>query len=138
MEEELMLTTVHRNSALAEILAGFRGSIADARMAYPEVLHLDVRDPEGDLWRFATQDANWTPRDPADLRGRSIAGAEVDWATGTLRCELSGGMTFAVIPAAQEAEDDPPNWELFTPDGQLLEFGPAMRWHLGDANELDP
>jgi hypothetical protein len=64
------------------VLASFRGLIVDARIAYPEVLHLDVRDDHGELWQFATQDASWAPSDPAELREKSILGAAIDWATG--------------------------------------------------------
>jgi hypothetical protein len=37
-------------------------------------------------------------------------------------------------PATQEAEDDPPNWELITPGGVVLEFGPGVRWQIGSAD----
>lgn len=127
-----MLTTTDRNSALVEMLASFRGLIVDARIAYPEVLHLDVRDDQGELWQFATQDASWFPSDPTELRSKSILGADVDWATGELKCELSTGDALTVIPAPQEEADDPPNWELFTPDGLALEFGPGPHWQILD------
>ena len=39
------------------ILRQMRGSIVNARIAYPDVLHVEVRDSHGDLWRLATQDA---------------------------------------------------------------------------------
>lgn len=131
-----MATTVDRNSALIEVLAGFRGLIVDARIAYPEVLHLDVRDDQGELWQFATQDASWAPSDPAELREKSILGADIDWVTGRLRCELSEGATLTVTPAPQEEADDPPNWELFIPSGGMLEFGPGPHWQLVDETEL--
>jgi hypothetical protein len=137
METELMATTIDRNSVLVDTLARFRGAIVDARIAYPEVLHLDVRDEEGALWQFATQDASWLPRDPVELRHKTIVAAEIDWDTGTLRCELSEGSAFTVIPAPQEEADDPPNWELFMPNGLLLDFGPGARWRIGDPRELD-
>jgi hypothetical protein len=38
-----------------------------------------------------------------------------------------------VKPAAQEANDDPPNWELITPGGVVLEFGPGVRWQISSA-----
>jgi hypothetical protein len=40
-----------------------------------------------------------------------------------------------VKPAAQEASDDPPNWELITPGGVLLEFGPGVRWQISSATD---
>lgn len=115
------------------ILRSMRGRIVGARLAYPDVLHVDVRDSSGGLWRFATQDAEWSPADPDKLVGKSIVGAEIDEGTGELRCRLSNGASLDVKPAAQEARDDPPNWELFTPAGMVLEFGPGVRWQISSA-----
>ena len=41
---------------------------------------------------------------------------------------------FDVKPAEREAEDDPPNWELITPGGVVLEFGPGVRWRIGSVD----
>jgi hypothetical protein len=111
-----------------------RGSIVDARLAYPEVLHVEVRDSAGGLWHLATQGAEWSPSDPAELVGRSVDDADIDAETGELRCKLSDGSLLDVKPAACEAADDPPNWELTTPEGVVLEFGPGVRWQIGSAD----
>lgn len=57
---------------IANMLCSVRGSIVGARVAYPGVLHVGVRDLRGDLWRLATQDAEWSPPDPSRLVGNSI------------------------------------------------------------------
>jgi hypothetical protein len=93
-----------------------------------------VRDSRGDVWRLATQDAQWSPADPAQLLGRSIEDADIDEETGELRCGLSDGTVLSVKPAAVEAEDDPPNWELLSPVGIVLEFGPGVRWQISGAD----
>jgi hypothetical protein len=111
-----------------------RGQIVDARIAYPEVLHVEVKDSAGELWHLATQDAEWSPTDPAALVGRSVDDADIDAETGELRCKLSDGSLLDVKPADREAEDDPPNWELITPGGVVLEFGPGVRWQIGSAD----
>lgn len=111
-----------------------RGSIVDARIAYPEVLHVEIKDAAGELWQLATQDADWSPSDPAELVGRSVEDAGIDAETGELRCKLSDGSVLDVKPAEREAEDDPPNWELITPGGVVLEFGPGVRWQIGSAD----
>ncbi len=116
------------------VLRSLRGSIVDARIAYPEVLHVEVRDSRGDVWRLATQDAQWSPADPAQLLGRSIDDADIDEETGELRCGLSDGTVLSVKPATVEAEDDPPNWELLSPTGIVLEFGPGVRWQISSAD----
>jgi hypothetical protein len=81
LEAWLMYMTVDLDSSLTDVLAEFRGPIVAARMAYPEILHVEVRDAHGELWRFATQDADWSPRDPADLHGLTIVSSSIDPAT---------------------------------------------------------
>jgi hypothetical protein len=98
------------------------------------VLYVEVRDPRGDLWRLATQDAKWSPSDSARLLGRSIEDVVIDAETGELHCMLSDGAVLDVMPASIEAEDDPPNWELVSPDGVVLEFGPGLSWQISGAD----
>lgn len=66
-----MATTVTLDASPLNVLRSMRGPIVDARTAYPDVLHVEVRDSDGELWRLATQDAEWTPTDPAELVGKS-------------------------------------------------------------------
>lgn len=129
-----MTMVVAEKASLASLLRSLRGEIVDARLAYPEILHLDVRDSDGDLWLLATQDAEWFPADPDALAGQIIESSEIDERTGELRCNLASGSVFVVQPAEQEAPDDPCNWELITPGGVALEYGPGPRWLIGDAN----
>jgi hypothetical protein len=132
--EGLMATLVALDASPLNVLRSMRGSIVDARVAYPDVLHVEIRDLRGDLWRLATQDAEWSPSNPADLVGRSVNDADIDEQTGELRCKLSDGSVLDVKPAAREAEDDPPHWELITPDGVVLEFGPGVRWQISSSD----
>ncbi len=64
----------------------------------------------------------------------SIRPYDIDEETGELRCKLSDGSLLDVKPAAREADDDPPNWELSTPGGVVLEFGPGVRWQVSSAD----
>jgi hypothetical protein len=111
-----------------------RGTIVDARIAYPAVLHLEIRDPDGRLWRLSTQDAKWSPSDADRLVDRSIDGAEIDETTGRLRCQLSGGAMLEIKPEPGQDVDDPPSWELISPVGLVLEFGPGVRWQISSAD----
>lgn len=129
-----MTIVVAEKASLASLLRSLRGEIVDARPAYPEILHVEVRDSDGDLWLLATQDAEWNPADPAALTGQTIEGSEIDENSGELRCRLASGAVFAVQPAEQEAPGDPCNWELITPGGVALEYGPGSRWQISDAN----
>lgn len=132
--EKLMATAVALDTSPLNVLRQMRGSILDARIAYPDVLHIEVRDSRGDVWRIATQDAKWSPADPAQLIGRSIEDADIDEETGELRCKLSDGEALDIKPSAIESEDDPPNWELISPAGIVLEFGPGVRWQISSAD----
>jgi hypothetical protein len=129
-----MASVIALDASPLNMLRAMRGSIIAARLAYPEVLHVEIRDPSGGIWRLATQDAEFSPRDPNELLSRSIEEAELDGITGELRVQLSDGTTLAVIPAPRESSDDPPNWELITPDGLALEFGPGMRWQISSSD----
>jgi hypothetical protein len=135
MEGALMATVVALDASPENVLRAMRGSVVSARKAYPDVLHIEVRDPAGDLWRLATQDAEWSPTDPAELLGRVVEGATID-RTGQLRCKLSDGSWLEIKPGTSESNEDPPNWELITPGGIVLEFGPGVRWQISSADAL--
>ena len=129
-----MATALALDTSPANVLRSMRGSIVAARLAYPHVLHVEIRDARGDTWRLATQDADWSPSDPDQLVGHAVKDAEIDEQTGELRCRLSEGLVLDVKPGAREADDDPPNWELITPAGVVLEFGPGVRWQISAAD----
>jgi hypothetical protein len=131
----LMATGVALDSSPANVLRSMRGAIIDARLGHPDVLHVEIKDSAGEMWQLATQDANWTPTDPRELVGQSIEDAQIDEESGELRCQLSDGSLLDVKPGHKEADDDPPNWELITPGGVLLEFGPGVRWQISSADE---
>jgi hypothetical protein len=132
--EGLMATVVALDASPTTVLRSMRGSIIDARIAYPDVLHVEVRDSSGEIWRLATQDAEFSPADPAQLVGRSIDDADIDEESGELRCRLSDGSVLDIKPVAAGAEDDPPYWELISPAGVVLEFGPGVRWQISGAD----
>jgi hypothetical protein len=132
--EGVMATVVALDASPTSVLRSMRGAIVDARIGYPDVLQVQVRDANGDLWRLATQDAEWSPADPAELVGRSIEDAEIEETSGELRCKLSDGSLLDIKPAAAGAEDDPPYWEVISPGGVVLEFGPGVRWQIGSAD----
>ncbi len=129
-----MATVVALDVSPSSVLRAMRGSIVAARVAYPDVLHVEVRDSKGDLWRLATQDAEWSPSDPDQLTGRSIEAADIDEQSGELRCKLSDDSVLDIKPAAVENEGDPPYWEVISPVGVVLEFGPGVRWQISSAD----
>jgi hypothetical protein len=133
MEAALMATVIAQEASLSSLLGSMRGEIVGARLGYPDVLHLEIRDRDRDLWRFVTQDADWSPGEPADLVGQDMEKAEVG-DKGELRCQLSGGSVLVVAPPTRKSDEDPPHWELITPGGVILEFGPGARWQISNAD----
>lgn len=130
-----MATIEDLDASPLTIMRAMRGTITRASIAYPEVLHLDIRDSRDRLWRFSTQDADYQPADPSVLDGRVVEDVSIADA-GELRIGLSGGETLVVTPTPVEADDDPPNWEVINPDGLVLEFGPGLRWEIHQDGEL--
>jgi hypothetical protein len=56
--------------------------------------------------------------------------------SGELRCSLSDGSVLDVKPGDVEDDDDPPYWELISPAGIILEFGPGVRWQISSADAV--
>lgn len=131
---EDLMAVIGLDASPISVLCSMRGPIVEARVGYPEVLHVTIRDSKGELWRLATQDADWSPADPDSLIGRSVEDAEIDSETCELRCRLSGGSSLVVRPTTGAERDDPPSWELIAPTGMALEFGPGLRWQIGGAD----
>jgi len=117
----------------ATVLHSLEGAIVDAQIAHPGVLHVEIRDARGGRWRLASQDAEWSPADPSQLIGRSVKSGQIDEASGALSCALSDGMTLQIRPTAEPGADGLPTWELITPTGLALEFGPGIRWRIASA-----
>lgn len=128
-----MASVVALDASPTNVLRFMHGAIVDARIAYPNVLHVEVRDSDGDVWRLSTQGADWSPADPQLLIGLSLESASLDEASGEMRCSLSNGSVLEIKPFEFEAIDDPPNWEVITPNDLVLEFGPGLRWQISSA-----
>ena len=56
--ERAVATVVALDASPTTVLRSMRGPIVDARIAYPDILHVEVRDSSGGIWRLATQDAD--------------------------------------------------------------------------------
>jgi hypothetical protein len=129
-----MSAPVIPDTSPAELLARFRGPVTDSRPTYPERLHLEVKDSDGGEWLFATWESVWSPSDPAALLGRTVASADFD-SSGKLTIGFSDGTCFEVAPDHEGSHDDIEAWELFTPEGLVLIYGPRKRWQLCRAGD---
>jgi len=130
------MSVVIPDTSPSELLGRLRGQrISDARPGYPEVIHLHVPDPGGAKWVFSTWDADYSPSDPAALRGKTIVSADLVGPLGNLTISFSDGTDFRVTMEPQTAENDPMNWTLLTPDGFILVWGPGANWALKRGDE---
>jgi hypothetical protein len=122
----------------AELLARFRGEIVCSRPAYPNVIQVHVRDARGDLWRFLTFEANYFPSDPHDFLGKNVVAADIDAPSGKVTIGFSDGSALIVVPFAldpAEVDESYESWQLFTPDGFVLNYGPGEHWLLKMAGD---
>jgi hypothetical protein len=118
-----------------ELLAALRGEVIESTPGYPEVLHLTLRDHRGEEWGFSTFDSTWSPSDPAAFLGKTITNAGLDAPSGKLTIEFSDGAALTVVPIPEVEDDELENWEIFTPDGFVLDYGPGEHWVLKRATD---
>jgi hypothetical protein len=104
-----MTTKIALDTSPTTILQSLRGRIVDARIAVE-------------------------PSDPSGLIGRTVEEARLDPITTELRWRLTDGSLLIVVPAPEESPDNPPSWELITPDHFTLEFGPGLRWQIAPSD----
>lgn len=118
-----------------DLLRRVSGKVEDARLTYPERVHLEVTDTDGGHWLLATWEAAYLPADPAQLNGKIVVGADLDKTSGALTVTFSDGTHFTVVPIPDGEDDAIENWQLFTPDGFVLNYGPGEHWVLKRASD---
>jgi hypothetical protein len=118
-----------------ELLDRLRGRIVHAEPGYPEVIHLRLIDSAGAEWGFSTADAYYSPSDPEALLGKTVVSVDLEGPLGNLTMDFSDGTFFRVTVEPQDAEDNPVNWRLHTPDGFILAWGPGVNWALKRGDE---
>ncbi|MGH2938944.1 MAG: hypothetical protein ACRDPE_12590 [Solirubrobacterales bacterium] len=129
------MPTVKPDTSPAAVLSRFRGLVTKARLTYPERAAINLADNEGGSWYLATWWADYSPADPEVFSGKTVVGADIGKAPGELTIDFSDGASFTIGPIWDERDDAIENWELFTPDGMVLTYGPRGRWQLGSAND---
>ncbi len=123
------METVIPDLSPANLLGRFRGTIVEAAPGYPEVIHLYVKDADGDDWSFSTFYADYSPSDPEFFPGKTIVDVTLS-PSENLTMRFSDGSEFKVLPEPEEPDDELPSWRLFTPDGLVLRFRPRGLWDL--------
>jgi hypothetical protein len=129
MERRSMSSSVIPDIAPAELLARLRGEIFDAYPAHLETIQFKLRDPDGGIWWFSIDYADYSPSDPKVLIGKTVVCAELDERAVDLAIRFSDGSTFTALFIAHEPLDLE-TWTLFTPDDLCLTYGPGPRWDI--------
>jgi hypothetical protein len=63
------------------------------------------------------------------LIGKTVVDASLEDRSGILTVSFSGGTHLTATPTSAE-DDDAESWELFTPEGLVLIYGPKGQWQL--------
>ena len=129
------MATLTSNIPPGDLLGAVRGSITDASLTYPERMRLEVTDADGGLWRFATWYSDYSPTDPEQLAQKNVVDVGLDPESHVLTVSFADETCFTVTPVPDEEDDAIENWELCSPNGIVLSYGPKGRWKLARADE---
>lgn len=131
---------------LRDAISGASGEIVDVGRGFADELLLDVRDDAGRTWGVGTQASHWrvvdaggetvlsddAPAAEVDAWLVAAKGRRGDWSVDDrldLVCRLDGDQMLVVEAKAEAAGfDDPPHWEVFTPDRTVIAAGPGWSW----------
>lgn len=128
--------------------------ITSSGYAYSSVIHLVIVDTEGAVRRLASADAEYSFVDqdgdiqeytPELVLGKLAVEVTVDARTAILTISFDNGSCLRIGPEQVEdsltanlkagAADDPPYWELLSPQVRAFAFGPGWRWRVGFASD---
>jgi hypothetical protein len=128
------MALVTPDTSPADLLDRVRGLANEAGLTYPERAHLPVIDERGGRWLLATWEANYAPKDPAELNGKIVVDIDLG-DSGELLVHFSDGTRFDVTPVPDNGDDAIESWKLFTPEGWVLVYGPWGLWRWVRADE---
>jgi hypothetical protein len=121
----------------ATVLARFRGQVTGGRLTHSKRIYLEVDDANGGRWRLISWEADYTATFAGFPSAKRVTSADLDHDSGTLTVTFSdrASLTLAAIP--DDADDAIENWELFTPEGMVLAYGPWGTWRFGGKDDPD-
>jgi hypothetical protein len=119
------------------LLARFRGLVVNTRLPHSKRTYLEVKNDEGGTWRLVSWSTASSKSGAGNNDGKTVVGATVDDRSGVLTVGFSDASFFTLTPVLDDADDAVENWEIFTPEGLVLAFGPRGRWLLGRADDPD-
>lgn len=119
------------------VLARFHGQVTEGRLTHSKRIYLEIEDARGGRWRLISWEADYTATFPGFPGTKTVTAADFDLGSRTLTVSFSDhtSLTLAAIP--DEADDAIEHWELFTPEGMVLAYGPWGTWRFGDKDDPD-
>jgi hypothetical protein len=131
------MSAVALDKTPVDLLARFRGLVVGTRLPHSKRTYLEITDADGGTWRLVSWDATHSASHPGNNDGKTVLGATIDNRSGELAVSFSDGSSFNLTPVQDDSDDAIENWELFTPEGLVLAYGPRGRWLLGQADDPD-
>lgn len=131
------MSAVSLDTSPIHLLARFQGLVVATRLPHSRRTYLEVVDAEGGTWRLTSWSTASLSTDAEDDNGKTAMGAIFDDRSEVLKVNFSDGSFFTLTPIPDDADDAVENWEIFTPEGLVLAYGPHGRWLLGRADDPD-
>lgn len=124
------------STSSTELLACIRGRVTRARITPSMRVEMTVEDSTGGDWNLVSWEATCSASDPTRLSGKLVTRVELDPESGLLTVVFSDGSDLTLTPNDEADDESVEDWELITPGGVRLAYGPRGQCHLGGNDGL--
>jgi hypothetical protein len=131
------MSAVALDNTPIHLLARFRGLVVGTRLPHSRRTYFEVIDATTGRWRLRTWRASCSSTDDGNHLGKTILSVEIDDQSGVLTISFSDGSSCFLSPNPDSQDEGLEYWEIFTPEGLILAYGPSGRWLLGSAEDED-
>ena len=128
------MAIVTQDTCPADLLACARGVVTYAQVTVSGRIRILFADHSGRRWGLKSWEADYAPSVDDKPDGKTVTGVELEDRSGILTVKYSDGAYFTLAPNPAVEDDSIEDWELFTPDGLVLAYGPRGRWQLGSTS----
>jgi hypothetical protein len=130
------MSTVTSDTSPTDVLGCVRGTVTDSRVTSSRRIQLTVTDVAGGKWHLVSWEASYSASDAERLDGRSVVKTDLDAESGLLTVGFSNESYFTLTPTWRVDDESVEDWELSTPEGLVLTFGPKGQWQLGRSDGM--
>jgi len=134
MERALIPPGAATEAPLEPLFSAITGRITSVRNTFPDTPRIEIRDQHKNTWHLSVLDSSLSSSGTEFLEGETVVETSLSERTGELVFNLSNGSALTVSPNPIESRDDPPNWEVVTPNGWSIEFGPGPKVQIQRAD----